>query len=227
MASSSPSRPASSSSSAPRSQARPGRRRQRSVRVTVAVLLLSVATLAVVAALPAQSPLWLSLAAVLALLCGWAAARIVYTELAQSRREAAADRAAQAQAYRTMFSERASEHAEFTSAMTDRLVRRDKEVAELETAVVAAQKRAMEAETRVQREARRANEAQEQVAVLQEQVEQLRIRKAEEADELASWDAAALLGQAPGEGDVAELMAWEEKVSAGAASPEHADKKHA
>ena len=43
-------------------QARPSRRRQRSVRVTVAVALLSAATAAVVVALPTQSALWLSIA---------------------------------------------------------------------------------------------------------------------------------------------------------------------
>lgn len=43
----------------------------------------------------------------------------------------------------------------------------------------------MEAETRVKRESRRANQAQEQVAELQQELE---IRKAEEADELATWD---------------------------------------
>lgn len=225
MASSSPSRPVTAApTSAP---TRPGRRRQRSVRVTVAVLLLSLATLAVVVALPTQSAVWLSVAAVLSLACGWAAARIVYTELAQSRREAAADRAAQAQAYRTMFSERASEHAEFTSAMTERLVRRDKEIVDLENAVVAAQQRAMEAETRVQRESRRANDAQEQVAALQEEVAQLQIRKAEEADELASWDAALLAQVQPGVEAVVDLMAWEEKVSAGAQGGEGEQQKHA
>jgi hypothetical protein len=193
------------------------------VRVTVAVLLLSLATVAVLLALPGQSPLWLSGAAVFALVCGWAAARIVYSELAQSRREAAADRAAQAQAYRSMFTERASEHAEFTSAMTDRLVRRDREIAELETAVVAAEQRAMQAETRVQREARRAKDAEERAAQLQEQVEQLEIRKAEEADELASWDANLFDPQLEA---VVDLMAWEEKVSAGA-QPSSEDQKHA
>jgi hypothetical protein len=185
-----------------------------------------VASLVVVAALPTQSPVWLSVAAVLAVACGWAAARIVYTELAQSRREAAADRAAQAQAYRSMFSERATEHAEFTSAMTERLVRREKEVVELENAVVAAQKRAMEAETRVQRESRRANDAQERVAALPEEVAQLQIRKAEEADELASWDAALLAQVQPGVETVVDLMAWEEKVSAGAQGGE-SEQKHA
>ncbi|MFL6134140.1 MAG: hypothetical protein ACJ72A_15140 [Nocardioidaceae bacterium] len=110
---------------------RAGRRRQRSVRVTVAVFVLGVATAAVLLALPTQSPVWLSVAALLAVACGWASARILYSELLQSRRDAAADRAAQAQAYRRMFTERASEHAEFTTSMTDRLVRRDRENEEL------------------------------------------------------------------------------------------------
>jgi Skp family chaperone for outer membrane proteins len=200
------------------SSARPtrvNRRRQRSVRVTVAVALLSVSTVAVLAALPTQSAAWLSAAAVVSLVFGWAAARIVYSELVQSRRDAAADRSAQANAYRSLFSERAEEHAKFTTAMTDRLVRRDREVAELEATVVLAEKRAIEAETRVQREARRANEAQELVAELQERLE---IRQAEEADQLAGWD--------PELDTVVDLLAWEERVAAGTL-PEQAEQKHA
>jgi hypothetical protein len=170
---------------------RPGRRRQRSVRVTVAVFVLGVATTAVLLALPTQSPLWLSVAALLAVACGWVSARIVYSELVQSRREAAADRAAQAQAYRSMFTERASEHAEFTTSMTDRLVRRDRENQELTSALLGAKVRAAAAEARVQREARRANEAQERVQELTGRVHELEealvIRHAEEVDELASW----------------------------------------
>src|SRR3954471_8639236 len=127
---------------------RAGRRRQRSVRVTVAVFVLGVATAAVLLALPTQSPVWLSVAALLAVACGWASARIVYSELLQSRREAAADRAAQAQAYRSMFTERASEHAEFTTSMTDRLVRRDRAVAELESTLVSGETRALGGEAR-------------------------------------------------------------------------------
>lgn len=170
---------------------RPGRRRQRSVRITVAVFVLGVATAVVLLALPTQSPVWLSAAAVLAVACGWIAARIVYSELAQSRREAAADRAAQAQAYRAMFTERASEHAAFTTAMTDRLVRRDRENVELTSALVAAKTRAAAAEARVQREARRANDALDRVQELTGRVHELEealvIRHAEEVDELASW----------------------------------------
>jgi Skp family chaperone for outer membrane proteins len=194
----------------------PARRRQRSVRVTVAVGLLAAATLVVFIALPTQSPLWLSFSSVFALLCGATASRIVYTELLQSRQEAAADRAAQAQAYKTMFTERAAEHAEFTSAMTDRLAARDKSIQELEGTIVLAEARAIEAETRVKRESRRANEAQELVAQLQEQLE---IRKAEQADELATWEGMDVE-------TVVDLLAWEEKVQAGAVESQE-DRKHA
>ena len=186
----------------------PARRRQRSVRVTVAVALLGLATLVVLAALPTQSALWLSFSSVFALLCGATASRIVYTELLQSRQEAAADRAAQAQAYKTMFNDRAAEHAEFTSVMTDRLAARDKSIKELEATIVLAETRAIEAETRVKRESRRANEAQELIAKLQEQLE---IRKAEQADELATWEG---WDDAMDAETVVDLLAWEEKVQA-------------
>jgi Skp family chaperone for outer membrane proteins len=198
----------------------PSRRRQRSVRVTVAVGLLAAATLVVFVALPTQSPLWLSFSSVFALLCGATASRIVYTELLQSRQEAAADRAAQAQAYKTMFTERAAEHAEFTSAMTDSLAARDKSIQELEGTIVLAEARAIEAETRVKRESRRANEAQELVAKLQEQLE---IRKAEQADELASWEGWDGMDVET----VVDLLAWEEKVQANAAESGKDDRKHA
>lgn len=200
-------------------QARPSRRRQRSVRVTVAVALLSLASAAVVLALPTQSPLWLSIASVLALACGWAAARIIYTELAQSRRDNATDRAAQAQAYRSLFSERASEHAEFTTAMTDRIAARDKELTQLQEDLVATQRRAGEAEARVQRESRRANDAAAEAASLRERIEELEIRKAEEADELATWE---------GFETAVDLMAWEAKINEAALEAQaEAERKHA
>lgn len=210
-----------SASSPQRSSERsPSRRRQRSVRVTVAVALLSLATLVVVLALPTQSPVWLSFSSVFALVCGGLASRIVYTELLQSRQEAAADRAAQAQAYKAMFTERAAEHAEFTSAVTERLAANDRSIQELEGTIVLAEARAIEAETRVKRESRRANDAQELVAQLQEQLE---IRKAEQADELASWE--GWEGSMDAE-TVVDLLAWEEKVQAVAGDAKD-ERKHA
>jgi len=167
------------------------------------VALLGLATTGVVLALPTQSPSWLSVASVLALACGWAAARITYAELVQSRREHAADRAAQAKAYRSLFTERATEHAEFTSAMTDRVARTDREVAALQSSVLEAQQRAAAAENRVQREARRASQADTTVAELREKVQELEIRRAEQADQLATWE---------GFETVVDLMAWEERA---------------
>src|SRR5699024_7097777 len=97
------------------------RRRQRSVRVTVAVVLLALATLAVAGAL-AVSAAWAPYAAaVLTLALGWAALRIMWTEVLQGRRDNAAERAATAAAYRDLFDDRAAEHTEFTAVMTQRL----------------------------------------------------------------------------------------------------------
>jgi hypothetical protein len=216
---------------------RPNRRRQRSVRVTVAVTLLSVATAAVVGALPTQSPLWLSGAAVLSLVLGWAAARIVYSELVQSRVDNATDRAAQAQAYRRLFAERADEHAEFTTAMTDRLAARDRElaareeeiavrdstIAALEDDVVAAQKRAIEAEARVQREARRADDTEAKLTELRGKVRELEVahkEAVERAEKLAEWDGAEA---------VVDLMAWEQKLNEAVTAAQQAgrDRRHA
>jgi hypothetical protein len=192
---------------------RPGRRRQRSVRVSVAVVLLSAATAAVVAALPTQSPLWLSLAAVLALACGWAAARIVYSELVQSRREAAADRVVQAESYRELFAASASDHAEFTSAMADRLTASERQVAALEATLLSVRKRASAAEARVRRETRRLVDAQAEVQRLGDRVSELEIREAERADELASWDGSDSPAKVDG---VAALVEWEQRSTTAA-----------
>ena len=182
------------------------RRRQRSVRVTVAVGLMAAATLAVVAVLPLGSYPLLSCASFFAVLCGWAAARIVHAEVVQSRRTHARDRAAQARAFRLLFSERSKEQAVFASAMTDRLASRDREVRQLEATLRLSERRATDAEERVRREARRAAEASQRVSELEVA---LAIRTAEEADELAAWDASGQTGM----GTVIDLMAWEDRPS--------------
>lgn len=127
----------------------PVRRRQRSVRVTVSIALLSVATGVVLASLPAQSPLWLSLASVTAVVLSWGALRIMWTEVLQSRRENAADRAAAAAAYRNLFSVRAAEHAEFTTAITERLAEAHISRRELEGLLAQHETRAQRAETKL------------------------------------------------------------------------------
>ena len=182
----------------------PARRRQRSVRVTVAVVLLSVATVGVLAALPTQSPVLLSASSVGALVLGWAALRIVWTEVLQSRRENAADRAAAASAYKSLFSLRAAEHAEFTTAMTERLSESNLSVRELQGELVQAQARLAKSE-------RSLADARERVVELERSIEVLHAeRAAEEADALASWEAE---GGEPARGSVDELVSWEAKAA--------------
>jgi hypothetical protein len=125
------------------------RRRQRSVRVTVAVALLATATVVVLVSLTTRSVLWLSIGAVLALALSWAALRMMWTEVLQSRRENAADRAAAAAAYVDLFTVRAAEHAEFTTAMTERLAEAHLARRELEGLVTQHQARADRAESKV------------------------------------------------------------------------------
>lgn len=189
----------------------PARRRQRSVRVSVAVVLLSVATVAVLLALPTQSPVLLSVAAVVALALGWVSLRIMWTEVLQSRRENAADRAASASAYKSLFSLRAAEHAEFTTAMTERLAESNLSVHELQGALVQAQRQAAEAQVRAESTEQHLAEARQRVEELENSIEMLRAEKAaEEAEALASWEAE---GGDPARGSVDELVSWDQKAA--------------
>lgn len=189
----------------------PARRRQRSVRVSVAVVLLSVATLAVLLALPTQSPVLLSAAAVGALALGWVSLRIMWTEVLQSRRENAADRAASASAYKSLFSLRAAEHAEFTTAMTERLAESNLSVHELQGALVQAQRQAADAKVRAESTEQHLSEARQRVEELENSIEMLRAEKAaEEAEALASWEAE---GGDPARGSVDELVTWDQKAA--------------
>lgn len=156
------------------------------MRVLCAVALLVLATVLVHLGLAPGSLPWLGVASGCALLCGWAAARILHSELEQSRREVAADRAAQAQVFRTMDAVRAAQHAELTASLTNRLSRRDAEVADLRSAVVRAERRASEAEARVQREARRAVEAQHTVQLLSGRVAALEAGQVKHVDKPAT-----------------------------------------
>jgi len=159
----------------------PVRRRQRSVRVTVSVALLAAASVSVLGSLPTQSPLWLSLGSASALALSWGALRIMWTEVLQSRRENAADRAAAATAYRDLFSVRAAEHAEFTTAMTERLAQAHLSQRELEGLVT-------QHETRAQRAEARLGEAEARMRTLEETLAVLRSGGGEAVADLVAWD---------------------------------------
>ncbi len=165
------------------------RRRQRSVRVTVAVSLLSVASLAVLASLPTQSVLWLSLASVTGLALSWAALRITWAEVLVSRRENAADRAAAATAYRDLFSVRAAEHAEFTTAMTERLAVAHISQRELEGLVTQHETRATRAESKLALLTESLVESKDRVRALEETVAALHDERGEDAVvDLVTWE---------------------------------------
>lgn len=179
------------------------RRRQRSVRVTVAVFLLSVATVAVLAALPTQSPAILSASSVLALDLGWASVRIVWTEVLQSRREHATDRAATATAYRSLFSERAVEHAQFTTVMTERLAASNTSVHELQGELVNAQRQAAEQAVRADTAESAFASALVRIAELERSIDVLRDEQEAELALLNETDP----------GSVDDLMAFDEKIA--------------
>jgi len=188
------------------------RRRQRSVRVTVAVALLAVATVAVLLSLPTQSPALLSASAVTALVLGWAALRIVWTEVLQSRREHATDRVATATAYKSLFSERAAEHAEFTSAMTERLAESNQSMHELQAALVLAQKQHAMVVVRAESAESGHASALVRVAELERSIDLLRAEQADETD---------VLGETV-PGSVEDLIAFDEKIAE--AAGKHAQK---
>ena len=185
--------------SSPRS-ARPSRRRQRSVRATVAFSLLIVAGLVVIAALVSNSQPTTAGAALLALACGVAATRIVASELVQSRRDAARDRAAQAHAYQLIYAERVAEHDRFAMSMTEQIVERDGQIGRLLATVRHIGRRVDEAEDRAQREAARNTELQALLDAASRALE-------ERSDAVAFWNGA----EEPG---VMDLLAWEERVAA-------------
>jgi len=177
------------------------RRRQRSTRLTVAVVLLVVSALAVAGAVLSGSWLFVTTAAVLGVVLGASATRITHSELLQTRRDAARDRADQARDYRDLTEARTAEHAEFAASMTSRFERQETALSELEVALTSAQRRAAEATRKLNAEARRAEVAEAEGRSYAAQLEEAETRAAE-----------AIVRVAELEGEIdavrAELAAW-------------------
>src|SRR4051794_35790821 len=91
------------------------RRRQRSTRLTVASALLMIAAVLVAAAIPTGQAVLSVLAGIAAVVLGAVATWITHSELIQSRRDAARDRATLAKKYAAQAAERAVENAAFAS----------------------------------------------------------------------------------------------------------------
>src|SRR5689334_8295575 len=164
----------------------PVRRRQRSTRVTVAVCLLVAAVAVVLVSLPTQSALWIGAGAVIALSLAAGALRTMWTEVLQSRRENAADRAAAAAAYRNLFSQRAAEHAEFSAAMTERLSLAHQAAHELEGLVVQHETRAQRAESKLATETEAHGQTKERVQQLEHAL--VALQSDDSVVDLVAWD---------------------------------------
>src|SRR3546814_9750767 len=136
------------------------RRRQRTTRVTVAVVLIMIATLAVLGALVGGSSVLVAVSAVAAVILGAVATKITHSELLQSRRDAARDRAEQAQAYRKLDETRSEENAEFARTMTERIAARQKLIHELEGELAGAQRQVAETRLKLGRSEEHTSELQ-------------------------------------------------------------------
>jgi chromosome segregation ATPase len=178
------------------------RRRQRSTRLTVAVTLLTGAAILVTVAFLGSSAWFQALAAISSVVLGAAATRITHTELIQARREAARDRAAQAESYRELTDQRTAEHAAFAAAMQARVDQQEHALVELEGALSAAQKRAAEATLKYNAEARRAELAEQEGRATSARLEEAEERAAEAVLRVAELEQELDLARA-------ELHAWQ------------------
>jgi len=178
------------------------RRRQRSTRLTVAVVLIALAALAVAGAVLSRSWFLTAIAAVLGVVLGAAATRITHSELMQARRDAARDRAEQAAEYHSLTAARTLEHAKFAATMQERLDGQNTALAELEVALGSAQTRAADATRRLTAAARRA-----ELAELEGKDVAARLEEAERR----ATDAALRVSELEAKIDTlqAELTAWE------------------
>lgn len=155
-----------------------GRRRiQRSVRVTVAAIVLVCAALLVAGSALSRSFPALAGAAVIAVLAGAVAVRVVYSEVLTSRRDSARMAAEQARSLQQATAAAHREQVAFRERMSGRVLERDLTVSQLSTALRAARRAATDAESRADeatgqahQEAERADVAQRQLARLLDEV---------------------------------------------------------
>ncbi|MFY9913442.1 MAG: hypothetical protein WAK18_02155 [Nocardioidaceae bacterium] len=144
------------------------RRNQRSLRVSVAVLLLVAAAAVVVFSVSTSTST--GAAAIVSLLLGASASRLVYTEVTHTRRAAARERAALSREFGEAMTRTHTEHAAFTTTMTERIAHRDSAIIDLNGTIRLAEQRAAEAENEAQLEGKRASEAEERLSAMFEEL---------------------------------------------------------
>ncbi len=204
------------------------RRRQRSVRVTVALVLLAIATVTVLTALLAGGAVWLALAAVVAWATGVAASRIIANELAASRREHARDRAEQAQAYSDLAAQRTAEQQRFSATMRQKIEDHAATIKRLKATLRLAEKRAEFAEQTAERNQVAVAKAHKDIADLKARIVELETQRHERAGEPAEsvfdLDSLQSLADSP---TVVDLLQWEDKAGERASSSSLEHRKQA
>ena len=175
------------------------RRLTRSRRVSAAVGLILIAAIGVILAMATTAAL--PLAAAGSVVCGIAAARLLYAEVTATRRDAAVGRAEQSRAFGRAMTAARKEHARFTDTMIERLTDRDATIDQLAATALAAETRTKRAESAARSWAWRADAAEGRLAAL--------------LSEFRNSQTAALgavgvpdVGEMPA---VADLLAWEDR----------------
>jgi hypothetical protein len=149
------------------------RRRQRSVRLVIAVALLAAATVSVLGALLAGGAVWLGSAAVVAWAAGGGASRILSNELAASRRDHARDRAEQARAYNDLAAQRTAEQERFAASMRQKVEDHTATIGRLRATLRLAEKRAEFAEQSAERNKVAVAKADREAATLKTRIDDL------------------------------------------------------
>lgn len=191
------------------------RRTQRSVRITVATTFLLGAVLVVGVAV-ASSDL-VAPAAVLAVVGGAAATRIMYAEVVRTRLDAARQRAEHARSFQATMDRHHEDHRAHTVLMARRLGDRDRAIGELGGTLRLLERRVDDAESRVRREARRANEAQVRLAAVLDEV--LGTGDADLEADLAD----GVLAERRDLPTVVDLLGWDARANAAQADQSAAD----
>lgn len=136
------------------------RRRQRSTRVTVAVALIALSAILVLASVASGNNALVVLTALLSVALGAGAVKITHSELVQTRRDAAEDRAKQARSYRDLTARRVAENVAFAEDMKSRIAERQEVIGHLEIELSKALERAAASTIKMSSEARRADLAE-------------------------------------------------------------------
>lgn len=184
------------------SSASASRRRQRSTRVTVAASLIAASAVLVLASVASGNNVLVVFSALVSVALGAGAVKITHSELLQTRRDAAADRAAQARSYRDLTARRTAENVAFAETMKARIAERQEVISQLETELGKALERAAASTLKMNSEARRADLAE---AARTEMVAQL-----DDADQRAA-EAIVRVAELEVELDAlrAELVTWQ------------------